>query len=516
MIFFLPGLPPPHRLSGLYPTNPSFDNVTQALPFSQSSHGNELAHASPRASYSTPAYDLDGPNEAMQSSHSFAQASFIPDYQPQQQYPLRSLPLDEYDTTYNDQDSFLHKEMSSSSSFPRLSPAVAARERYMARKEAAGSAFAYGDGAVPSKEKRGCFSGKRKWWWLAGLLLIIAIAAAAAIAGILVSKKKSASNGVTGAVSSDSNDPSVFTKDPNLHLSFYGMCYTPLNAQYPACGDTIDSVIEDIQLISQLTTRLRLYGSDCDVTSLVLEAIQKTKVNMTIYPAAWLPQQSDDPQNVTYNRQVSEVQKAIETYGVDNIQGITVGNEFLLNGGSEAELIEKMADMRSLLASLNLSKTLPVGTADAGSMITTSLAQGSDYVMANVHPWFGGVNIDDAADWVYSYTANQEPSSALDATNDPKIYIAETGWPTNANESSMLTYEGAVAGVPELQTFLDNYICQANTNITNGGQFSSYFYFEAFDEPWKEIYGGVEPYWGLFNSNKTLKAGLVIPNCASP
>jgi hypothetical protein len=26
----------------------------------------------------------------------------------------------------------------------------------------------------------------------------------------------------------------------------------------------------------------------------------------------------------------------------------------------------------------------------------------------------------------------------------------------------------------------------------------------------------VEPYWGLFNANKTLKAGVVIPDCAAP
>lgn len=46
-----------------------------------------------------------------------------------------------------------------------------------------------------------------------------------------------------------------------------------------------------------------------------------------------------------------------------------------------------MADMRTTLKGLNLPKTIPVGTADAGSMITTSLAQGSDYVMANGECW---------------------------------------------------------------------------------------------------------------------------------
>lgn len=137
-----------------------------------------------------------------------------------------------------------------------------------------------------------------------------------------------------------------------------------------------------------------------------------------------------------------------------------------------------MADMRTTLQGMNLPKTLPVGTADAGSMITTTLATGSDYVMANVHPWFGGVPIDEAAGWVYSYTSNQEPSSASLATNKPQIYIAETGWPTGANETQFATYQAAVAGVPELNTFLDTYICQANQNITASDAYSSYFFFE--------------------------------------
>lgn len=57
-----------------------------------------------------------------------------------------------------------------------------------------------------------------------------------------------------------------------------------------------------------------------------------------------------------------------------------------------------------------------------------------------------------------------------------------------------------------IAAFLDTYVCQANSNGTQ------YFYFEAFDEPWKEIYGGVEPYWGLFDSDRNLKS-VTIPTC---
>lgn len=41
---------------------------------------------------------------------------------------------------------------------------------------------------------------------------------------------------------------------------------------------------------------------------------------------------------------------------------------------------------------------------------------------------------------------------------------------------------------------------------------ADYSSFEAFDEPWKIEYGGVEPHWGLFDSSRNLK-NVTIPKC---
>ncbi|KAE8220988.1 hypothetical protein CF319_g5584 [Tilletia indica] len=375
--------------------------------------------------------------------------------------------------------------------------------------------YSYGDGQGERKS--------RMWWYIggvAGLALLIVIIAI----GVTVAKakgnssgsgsKSSSGNGVTGVTKSDPKDPSKFALDSRLKQSFYGMCYTPLDAQYPQCGDTLESVIEDVQLLSQLTTRLRLYGADCNVTQLTLEAIKQTKVNMTIFPAVWV-----DTNATTYARQVAEIQDAITKYGVDLIEGITVGNEYLLNGGSETDLIQKMADMRTTLAGMGLSKVVPVGTGDAGSMITATLAAGADYIQANIHPWFGEVPVDLAAGWTWDYAMTNTPSTVLTAPNAPKYYIAEVGWPTGANATTFETLGPAVAGIPEVNTLLSGYVCQANTNASALGTSSNpgYFWFEAFDEPWKDVlFGGVEAHWGLFDSNKKLKEGLVLPDCAHP
>ena len=80
----------------------------------------------------------------------------------------------------------------------------------------------------------------------------------------------------------------------------------------------------------------------------------------------------------------------------------------------------------------------------------------------------------------------------------------------NSSTAAAESNGAADASVANLQIFLDNFVCQANANNTN------YFFFEYFDEVWKDVqFGGVEGYWGLFYANRTLKSGITIPDCSS-
>jgi exo-beta-1,3-glucanase (GH17 family) len=93
--------------------------------------------------------------------------------------------------------------------------------------------------------------------------------------------------------------------------------------------------------------RVRLYGADCNQSSLVvsaacthkpfpsyflvlfpqLEAIKQTKVDMQVYLGNYnLPTDND----AAYNRQKQAIKDVIATYGTDHIAGITVGNEYML------------------------------------------------------------------------------------------------------------------------------------------------------------------------------------------
>lgn len=57
-------------------------------------------------------------------------------------------------------------------------------------------------------------------------------------------------------------------------------------------------------------------------------------------------------------------------------------------GIAAAEFLKaKIADVRSMISGMSLSKTIPIGTSDAGGSFNTDIIEACDYCMANVHPW---------------------------------------------------------------------------------------------------------------------------------
>ncbi|TFK27782.1 glycoside hydrolase [Coprinopsis marcescibilis] len=391
-----------------------------------------------------------------------------------------------------------------------------------------GSSYGSAEGASPwSKEQQ---AKRRKKWLIVGLALtLIGLTIAGAVTGVLLTRNNavpssSTSSGANVVKQSNPKDPSTFIKNPNLHQAFYGIAYTPENSQLPNCGNALGDVITDIQLLSQLTRRIRLYGADCNQTALVLEAIRQTKVDMQVWLGNY-PIATDN--GAAYERQRDIIRDALSTYGTDHISGITVGNEFMLNyllgqGATTTDpnspvaergadiLIANIQDTRTMLDSMHLPKTLAVGTSDAGSYFNNRVLEAVDYGMANVHPWFANVSIESSAQWTNSFFQAVDVAQADALANRPQMYIAETGWPSKSSDAGNASNGPSTASVANLQEFLDTFVCQANTNGT------AYFYFELFDEPWKDRqFGGVEGWWGLFNSDRTLK-DIRIPNCQAP
>jgi exo-beta-1,3-glucanase (GH17 family) len=210
-------------------------------------------------------------------------------------------------------------------------------------------------------------SRKKRKYIIIGIILFLI---AAAITGVVVYFVKfrhsdSTSTGTNGPSNGPSNGRNGFAatssdlkKDSKLKKIFDGMDYTPLNAQYPGCGCTQTNITADVAILSQLTSKVRLYGTDCDQATMVLEAIQNLKVDLTVFIGVWV-----DRNATTLNRQLTAMYDILKKYPAKLIDGIAVGNEVLFRQDrTETQLISLINQVRTNITAMNLGKKLPICT----------------------------------------------------------------------------------------------------------------------------------------------------------
>ncbi|KAF9579715.1 hypothetical protein BGW38_003917, partial [Lunasporangiospora selenospora] len=293
-----------------------------------------------------------------------------------------------------------------------------------------------------------------------------------------------------------------FKPDPNLRKAFYGLAYNPAKTLMPWCGASLQSIVNDMILLSQITNRVRLYGMDCDQADLTFQAIRALKLEsqMKVVLTMWV-----DNNSTTVQRQYDTLFRVMDTYGTDMIEGISVGNEVLFQKYIPlTELGTLMQKVRSEVKS-RYSKNIPIFTSDVGSNMNAELASYSDQLQGNIHPYFSGTPAASAANWTFS--EYKDKISANPVSSGLKGVISEVGWPTAP--ISAVYQKFSVPGVEHLQTLVDTFVCQANTAGI------PYYWFELKDEPWKQNPDvPVEPYWGIFDKDGKLK--IKIPNCIAP
>ncbi|KAH7045737.1 glycoside hydrolase superfamily [Linnemannia elongata] len=421
----------------------------------------------------------------------------------------------------NNQDDFVDvDDYNNATGYPlqqRMTPQQQRQEERRRHAEASSAAAAAaGSGASPwlNKQKK----KSSKWKTIAWSVLVILILA---VAGVLawyfaVYKKNNASggsnnsnnNGNTGGGGTvPATGPTVVgpngTVLPNtnypLKKVFYGMAYVPLGAQLPGCYNTQQTVDDELALLVQTTSRVRLYGTDCKVLEYVLNSIERKKLDLKVVVGIWI-----DKDNTTYTRQMTDFFKVMETYSWNNILGVSVGNEVLFDKYQSSEfLLSAIAEVKAKVVALG-HKDLPVFSSDLESFNTYPLTSNEDRAGVNLHPFFSGIPIDQAAAWYWKYLKeNVTPKVNVNRTAPIDIWITEVGWPTFPATAAV---QGSVPSIPNLQIFLDTWLCEANKNGM------PYYYFEFFDAPWKIWPGSaVEGFWGLMTIDKKLKVKL--PDC---
>lgn len=368
-----------------------------------------------------------------------------------------------------------------------------------------GSQYGGSGGAGPPKEydiatgqekaaraERQRIRRKRYAWLIIVVVGIVIIAAlVGGIAGGLLAKKGdgSSANAPSGAsaaqdkssngdLNKDSDEIKKLMGNKALHKVFPGVDYTPMYTQYPEClkyPASQNNVTRDIAVLSQLTNIVRLYGTDCNATQMVVHAIDQLGLNgtMKVWMGVW-----QDKDKATNSRQLKNMYDIFEEYGADPFLGIIMGNEVLFREDfTVTELGTLISETKTNLTKMGI--TLPVASSDLGDDWTQALADEVDYLMANIHPFFSGTEASGAAGWTYDFW--QRFNVPLKADKSKHI-ISETGWPstggTNCGGAATCS-PGSIAGVDEMNQFLEGWVCPALKNGTN------YFLFQAYDEPWK-------------------------------
>lgn len=268
-----------------------------------------------------------------------------------------------------------------------------------------------------------------------------------------------------------------------------GFCYGPYrDNEDPDFGvlPTEQELRQDISFISRLTNTIRTYGST-GTLKLIPEIC--AGVGMDVYQGAWIYKDKNDNDK--------EIKSLIEIISKNpsTLKGLIVGNEVLLRKDlSEDELIYYIQQVKA-------KTSIPVSTAEPWSIWLDhpKLAQNVDVIIVHIHPYWENISIKDAANYVV-----EKWQAVKNAYPDKKVIIGETGWPSAGS-----TNGNAVPSEANQRQFFFDFNALAIKNEID------YFYFDIFDEKWKErteavgsghkVEGAVGSHWGIYSSNGSIK-----------
>jgi exo-beta-1,3-glucanase (GH17 family) len=260
----------------------------------------------------------------------------------------------------------------------------------------------------------------------------------------------------------------------------YGLnfsCYTQ-----PGQNPNMDTILSPEQIrghlniVAPYTEWVRLFG-----TTLGLEAAPPIAHSMGLFSAvgAWLD-------NVPATNE-TEMNNLITLAGAGYVDIAIIGSE---------TLYRRDLDLDELIAYIELFQRevpdVPVTTAETYDVWIRNpeLIDIVDVVAANFYSYWEGIHIDEAAAYVHS-----RYQLLVSEAGGKEVIVSEAGWPSDGD--TILQAEPT----PENAAFhFLNFVSWARAEGVN------YFYFEAFDEPWKAAYEGPQgAHWGIWTSSGVIK-----------
>jgi len=280
-----------------------------------------------------------------------------------------------------------------------------------------------------------------------------------------------------------------------------GVAYGPFrDGQYPGGpSPSKEELRQDLHIIHKYWNWIRVYGSR-GVTKGMLEIIEEDSLDIHMMLGAWIGK-VDSKENINNNLlELNTAIKLANTYP-NIVNSINIGNETLVFWSDHKIPSDTLYHYMTYVQS---QVKVPVTTADDFNMWNKDenmhIAEISDFIVMHAHPLWGGLQIDNAVDWVkkiYYEIQNSYPNKM--------IVIGETGWATQKHDVGMQAklIKGK-AGETEQKMFINEFTEWADAEGI------AYFLFEVFDEKWKggEHPNEVEKHWGLFYSDRSPKESM--------
>ena len=342
----------------------------------------------------------------------------------------------------------------------------------------------------------------------------------------------------------DQTQKTVTAKDILGNSDYLAISYGGYRKSSRDFQPTIQELKEDMKILHAMNIRvLRTYNVQLAHASNILKAIRELKnedpnFEMYLMLGAWidcLNAWTDKPvnHNVESEHNAAEIDRAVALANAypDIVKIIAVGNEAMVKWATtyfvQPNVILKwVSHLQALKQTGKLSKDIWITSSDNFASWgggdsqyhtedLTKLIKAVDYLSVHTYPMhdthynpvFWGVfgeetqlsslkRIDVAMNRAKNYAISQVDSVAnyikTLGINKP-IHIGETGWASASN--GLYGSKGSKATDEYKEALFYNNMRQWSAQSK-----MSCFYFEAFDEPWKDAHnkGGSENYFGLF------------------
>jgi exo-beta-1,3-glucanase (GH17 family) len=293
-------------------------------------------------------------------------------------------------------------------------------------------------------------------------------------------------------LSSNLNTYFISCKDLYYHVvkncsiepcKLFGLCFSPYTKQDPVKGEklTEEHVRECLTIVSPYTEWIRTYSCMAVAESGINNSIGH-ELGFKVAGGIWLDN------NLTNNEK--EISCGIDVAQAGDVDMLLVGNEVLLrNELTENQLIEYINRVKIACPEI------PVTYPDVYDVLLKhpNVISAVDFVFPNYYPYDYGTRVEYAI-----YLLHLWHQEILDAAEGKPVIISETGWPSDGDNVGR-----AFPSLENASFYFQNFVSWAKAENV------SFFYFEAFDEPWKALYGSPQAgHLGIWDKDLNLKPGM--------